>query len=76
MLKAQKERRWRSLQGPRNLGGRGGGGGGKGATAYLVLARPKSQILRSQLALSRRLLGLRSRWRTLAEWMYFSPRRI
>ena len=32
--------------------------------------------LRSQLALSRMLEGLRSRWRTLAEWMYLRPLRI
>lgn len=31
---------------------------------------------RSQVVLSRRLEGFRSRCRTLAEWMYFSPRRI
>ena len=41
---------------------------------YLVRARPKSQILRSQFALTRRFEGLRSRWRMLAEWMYFRPR--
>ena len=37
---------------------------------------PKSQILRSHVAFRSRLLGLRSRWRMLAEWMYLSPRRI
>ena len=41
-----------------------------------TLARPKSHILRSQLALMRRLEGFRSLWSTLKEWMYFSPRRI
>ena len=40
------------------------------------LARPKSQILSSQSALTRRLPGFRSRWRTLAEWMYLRPHRI
>ena len=39
-------------------------------------APPRRRTLRSQLPLSRMLLGLRSRWRTLAEWMYLSPRRI
>ena len=39
-------------------------------------ARPKSQILRSQVAFSSRLLGLRSRCSTLAVWTYLSPRRI
>merc|ERR1719446_1864304 len=37
--------------------------------------RPKSVILRSQFSLTSRLDGLRSRWRTLHEWMYLSPRR-
>lgn len=41
--------------------------------SLLVLASPKSQILRSQLAFSRMLLGLRSLCRTFALWMYFSP---
>ena len=40
------------------------------------LAKPKSQILSSQSALTRRLPGLRSRWRTLALWMYLRPQRI
>lgn len=35
--------------------------------------RPKSQILRSQLELSRRLEGFRSRCSTLAECMYLRP---
>jgi hypothetical protein len=39
-------------------------------------ARPKSQIFRSQLELRRMLDGLRSLCRTLAECMYFRPRRI
>ena len=39
-----------------------------------VRARPKSQILRSQLASSSRLDGFRSRCSTLALWTYFSPR--
>lgn len=38
-------------------------------------ARPKSHMARSQLALSTRLDGLRSRCRTLALWMYLRPRR-
>lgn len=41
-----------------------------------VLARPKSQILRSQFSSTRMLLGLRSRWTTPAEWRYFKPRQI
>mmetsp|Transcript_36652 Transcript_36652/g.90504 ORF Transcript_36652/g.90504 Transcript_36652/m.90504 type:complete len:280 (-) Transcript_36652:472-1311(-) len=41
--------------------------------SLLVRARPKSQILRSQLALSSRLEGFRSRCSTLALWMYFRP---
>lgn len=43
---------------------------------YLVLAKPKSQILRSQEAFSRRLLGFRSLCSTLAVWMNFSPLKI
>ena len=39
-------------------------------------ASPKSQIFRSQVAFSSRLLGFRSRCSTLAECTYFSPRRI
>jgi hypothetical protein len=39
-------------------------------------ARPKSQILSSQSALTSRLPGLRSRCSTLAEWMYLRPHRI
>lgn len=42
--------------------------------AYPVRARPKSQIFKSQEALSSRLLGLRSRCRTPAVWMYLRPR--
>lgn len=38
-------------------------------------ASPKSQMHRSQLAFTRRLDGFKSRCRTLAEWMYFSPRK-
>ena len=45
-------------------------------SAVPVRLRPKSQILRSQFALSRRLLGFRSRCRTFALWMYFSPLKI
>ena len=37
------------------------------------LESPKSQILRSQLELIKRLEGLRSRCNTLAEWMYLRP---
>ena len=33
-------------------------------------ASPKSQILRSHVVFSSRLLGFRSRCSTLAEWMY------
>mmetsp|Transcript_11809 Transcript_11809/g.41039 ORF Transcript_11809/g.41039 Transcript_11809/m.41039 type:complete len:223 (+) Transcript_11809:537-1205(+) len=43
--------------------------------SLLVLASPKSHIFRSQLAFSRRLLGLRSRCRTFALCTYFRPRR-
>lgn len=38
------------------------------------LARPKSQILRSQFEFTSKFLGLRSLWTILAEWMYFRPR--
>lgn len=41
---------------------------------HLVRASPKSQIFRSQLAFSSRLLGFRSLCSTCAEWMYLSPR--
>jgi len=40
----------------------------------VVLAKPKSPILRSQFALTSKLLGLRSRCKTLAECTYFNPR--
>ena len=39
-------------------------------------ASPKSHTFRSQLPLSSRLDGLRSRCSTCAEWMYLSARRI
>lgn len=39
-----------------------------------VRASPKSQILRSQFALTSRLLGLRSRCSTLALCTYLRPR--
>ena len=39
-------------------------------------ARPKSQILRSQVVFSSRFEGLRSRCNTFAECMYLRPRRI
>ena len=39
-------------------------------------ARPKSQTLRSQLALRSKLDGLRSRWRTFAECMAFRARSV
>jgi hypothetical protein len=46
-------------------------------TLVLTLrARPKSQTLRSQLALRRRLAGLRSRWTMSALWMDLSARRV
>ena len=38
-----------------------------------ILARPKSQITRSHCRFTRMLFGFRSRWRTLAEWIYLSP---
>lgn len=43
-------------------------------TLLLVRARPKSQILRSQFALTSRFDGFKSRWSMLAEWMNLSPR--
>lgn len=46
------------------------------SVSEVVRARPKSQIFKSQLAFKRRLLGFKSLWRTLAECMYLSPRRI
>ena len=45
-----------------------------GSDAHPVRARPKSQIFRSQLALSSRLDGFKSRCSTLALWTYFNPR--
>lgn len=39
-------------------------------------ASPKSQTLRSQFALRRRLEGFKSRWRTLAECIAFKARRV
>lgn len=39
-------------------------------------ARPKSQTFRSQFAFRRRFDGFRSRWRTLAECIAFSARRV
>ena len=46
------------------------------SSGSIPLARPRSHIFRSQLPLTRRLEGLRSRWRTLAECRYLRPRRI
>jgi len=43
-------------------------------TAHPVRASPKSQIFRSQFALTSRLLGLRSLCKTLALCTYLSPR--
>ncbi|KAJ0566576.1 hypothetical protein HanIR_Chr06g0275211 [Helianthus annuus] len=40
----------------------------------VVLASPKSQILRSQFAFRSKLLGFRSRCKTFAECTYFKPR--
>lgn len=40
----------------------------------VVRASPKSQIFRSQFELRSRLLGFKSRCKTFAECMYFSPR--
>ena len=40
------------------------------------LASPKSQTFKSQLALSKRFEGLRSRWRTFAECMAFKARSV
>jgi hypothetical protein len=41
-----------------------------------LLARPKSQTFRSQLALRRRLAGLRSRWTMSALWIDLRARRV
>ena len=41
-----------------------------------TLARPKSQILRSQVVFSKRFEGFKSLCRTFAECMYLRPRRI
>jgi len=54
----------------------------KNSVTYYNVTRSESAAghykitLRSQVVLRRRLEGLRSRWRTLAEWMYLRPRRI
>ena len=45
------------------------------SVSALARAKPKSQILRSQLALRRRLLGFKSRCKTPALCTYFNPRR-
>ena len=47
-----------------------------GSAVRTERARPKSQTLRSQLALSRRFEGLRSRWMTSAECSALSARRV
>lgn len=47
-----------------------------GGGAAADRARPKSQIFRSQLALSRRFDGLRSRWRTFAVCSALRPRTV
>jgi hypothetical protein len=47
-----------------------------GSAVATERARPKSQTLRSQLALRRRLEGLRSRWITSAEWRALRARRV
>lgn len=44
------------------------------SVSEVVLASPKSQILRSQSAFNSRLLGFKSRCKTFAECTYFSPR--
>ena len=41
-----------------------------------IRASPKSQIFKSQFALSSKFPGFKSRWRISAEWMYLSPRSI
>lgn len=43
---------------------------------FTLLARPKSQTLRSQLALSRRLAGFKSRCTMSALWIDLSARRV
>ena len=48
----------------------------EGSAVLTDRAKPKSQTLRSQLALSSRLDGLRSRWITSAEWRAFSARSV
>ena len=44
--------------------------------ALLCNTWPSAVTLRSQVVFNSRLLGLRSRCSTLAEWMYLSPRSI
>lgn len=41
-----------------------------------TLAKPKSQILRSQVVFNNKLLGFKSLCNTFAECMYFKPRNI
>jgi hypothetical protein len=47
-----------------------------GVVALTLLARPKSQTLRSQLALSNRFAGFRSRWTMSALCIDLRARRI
>jgi hypothetical protein len=44
------------------------------SVSEVVRASPKSQIFKSQFAFRSKLLGFRSRCKTFAECMYFSPR--
>jgi hypothetical protein len=48
----------------------------KDFSIFTTLQVNNPATLRSQVVLSSRLEGLRSRCRTLAEWMYFNPLRI
>lgn len=47
-----------------------------GCAVCVDLANPKSHTLRSQLALSSKFDGFRSRWMTSAEWRALSARRV
>lgn len=47
-----------------------------GTLVWMLLANPKSQTLRSQLALRRRLAGFKSRCTMSALWIDFKARRV
>lgn len=54
----------------------GGMEAGCGEAKAGALERGYVQMTRSQLLFTSKLLGFKSLWMTLAEWMYLSPRRI